>query len=129
MHDHGKGQMRRIGHGKWRSGEGIAGVAVRGSGDTPERALARADRAAVGKPRWLATPASHGPPHRLPRCRGRATPSEGEGEEEGMEGEARGDHHGWMETNDMGLTWPPADGGLGERKTTWARWLLRALGK
>jgi hypothetical protein len=44
-------------------------VAVRWEGgDTPERVLTRADRAAAGKP----------------RCRGRATPGEGEGEEEGM---------------------------------------------
>jgi hypothetical protein len=58
--------MRRIGHGEWRSGEGIAGAAVRGSGDTPERAPAQADRAAAGKSRWLATPMSRtaaGAPH------------------------------------------------------------------
>jgi hypothetical protein len=55
---------------------------------------------------------SHGPP----RYRGRATPGEGEGEEEGMEGEARGDHHGWTETNDMGLTQPPTDDGFGREK-------------
>jgi hypothetical protein len=57
-------------HGEWRSGEGIAGTAARGSGDTPERALAQADLATAGKPCWLATPASHRPPRRLPHCAG-----------------------------------------------------------
>jgi hypothetical protein len=33
-----------------------------------------------------------------------------------MEGEARGDHHGWTETNGMGLTRPPADGRFGREK-------------
>jgi hypothetical protein len=35
-----------------------------------------------------------------------------EGEEEGME-RRRGNHHGRTETNDMGSTRPPADGGFG----------------
>jgi hypothetical protein len=106
MHDHGEGRMRRIGHGEWRSGEGIEGAAVRGSGDTPRRALAQVDQAAVGKLRWLATPAS----------RGRATPGEREREEMGMERGMRGDHHGRTETNDMGSTRPLADDSFGREK-------------
>jgi hypothetical protein len=36
-----------------------------------------------------------------------------EGEEEGMERGMGGDHHGRTETNGMGSTRPPADGGFG----------------
>jgi hypothetical protein len=116
MHGHGESRMRRIGHGEWHSGEGIAGATVRGSGDTAGHALAQVDRDAAGKPRWLATPASHGPPRRVSHCRGRATPREGEGEEMGMERGMIGDHHGHTETNGMGSTRPPADDGFGREE-------------
>jgi hypothetical protein len=49
-----------------------------------------------------------------------------EGEEEAMVRGMRGDHHGRMKMNDMGSTRLRRTAVLGERKTTWARWLLRA---
>jgi hypothetical protein len=106
MHGHDEGRMRGIGHNEWRSGESIAGAAVRGSRDTPGCTLVQVDRAAAGKPCWLVMPAS----------RGRATPNEGEGEEMGMERGMRGDRHGRMETNNMGLMRPPADDGFGREE-------------
>jgi hypothetical protein len=45
-----------------------------------------------------------------------ATPSATRGEEEGMERGMGGAHHEQTETNDMGSTWPLADGVLGSTR-------------